>query len=338
MTPKNILVVYGTRPEAVKLAPVVHELKALGHAVTTFSTGQHSGNFADFLVDIALNSSIWKDGLAYGISVTLWEISIALPRLQPDIIIVQGDTASAYVGALAGFLAEVPVAHVEAGLRTYAETPYPEESFRRSIAAMASIHFCPDMQAATNIQREWGGLCPEGHKLYVTGNTVIDTMKPKKLRVLGTFHRRENWGAPIREVLDTLNNFANSDKVEVDVISHPNWESKALPGVNAPNTWKNILFLQAQKREKLLHYFERHYYDIVVTDSGGLQEECAHFGIPVVVFRTHTERTALANSGAVKLAPTGEEIKHILEDIFQGRFAYGDGDAAKKIANIIDNA
>lgn len=328
----RVVVAYGTRPEKIKLEPVVEELRRLGVEVEEWQSGQHR--------DLGGDWTNWQDGMAAGVGRTiedfgdLWRVDEA-----PDAVIVQGDTATAFACAQAAFLARVPVAHVEAGLRTYAAEPFPEEAFRRQIAAVAKWHFAPDTQAAHNILHEqnapdmvlynqvvWGN-----RNVYVVGNTVIDTMPYAPLRVLATLHRRENWGRRIQASLDALAAFqtAHGDSVDIRVVSHPNWASQ---GILQP---RGLTALSPMNRDRLLTRLRT--ADLVVTDSGGLQEEAAHFGKPCAVLRSSTERVALERAGAVELLDPDEpqELEGWLRRHLDRRRCYGSGDAAQRIARIL---
>jgi UDP-N-acetylglucosamine 2-epimerase (non-hydrolysing) len=227
-------------------------------------------------------------------------------------------------------------------LRTYASEPWPEEAFRRAIASFARWHFCPDEIAAKNILREIGadafartGLASsEPYGVYLTGNTVIDTLPKAPFRVLVTLHRRENWGDRIKNALLELGHFASGhDGVRVTAIQHPNWGPQGIyPCALAPD----VNFIPPQSRESLLLALRAS--DLVLTDSGGLQEEAAHFGVDCLVLRTCTERVALERAGAVELVDPNSPstLRSALEARLAKRRCYGTGDASARIAEILE--
>lgn len=325
---RRVLAVYGTRPEQIKLAPVVAALEVRGFAVDTLHTGQ-SKDLASGSATMRLRSDVWSGGLAHGAAITMQEVTRRIEGLY-DAVLVQGDTASAFAGATAAFLANVPVGHVEAGLRTYASEPHPEEALRRAIAPFARWHFAPDEDAARNLKNE--GVA-DWH-VQVVGNTVIDTLPPMRLRVLATLHRRENWGARISAAIARLREFSAHEGVEVTLVRHPNW---AVHQNELPDETESFRYVPPLAREELLA--ELASASLLVTDSGGLQEEAAHFGVPALVLRTSTERTALERLGAVQLVDPDSHLKlkfHLMKHLYR-RTAYGRGDAAEKIATILDN-
>ena len=326
----RFLCCYGTRPEKIKLEPVITALRKRGASVETWFSGQSPD-----LVDEEAYSCFQyaeDDGLQAGIAEVLAHIqSIFVTEGKPDAIIIQGDTTTAFAVALAAYLADVPVAHVEAGLRTYRRDPYPEEAFRGMIAWLATWHFCPDMDAAANITRETRRFDTEIEDekvegVYVTGNTIIDTLPIAPFRVLVTLHRRENWGERISNALIEMSLIP---KISVTAIRHPNW-------ANFNYTQGGCLrFIDPITHDDLLDLMLNS--AIVVTDSGGLQEEAAHFGIPCIVVREKTERVALLSTGAVQLVNPDEpeELREALESELAKRTQYGDGHAGEKIAEIL---
>lgn len=342
----RIVIAYGTRPEQIKLAPVAAELRAKGADVLEWCSGQ-SRDLVDGSPN-GLRSEFWRNGLVSGLTACLSEFEHWLRSGDFDAVIVQGDTATAFACAQAAFLASVPVAHVEAGLRTYADEPWPEEAFRRAITAFAKWHFCPDEIAALNVKRELGrvvrveeGLTLMGRRtidqenVFVTGNTVIDTLPRVPFRVLVTLHRRENWGARIEAAADALHEFAQTPGVSVAFICHPNMGA----WIEDVELWKwtrgSIEFTAPLDRDDLLDCMRDSH--LIVTDSGGLQEEAAHFGVPTLVLRTSTERTALTHTGAVVMVHPDhpETLREELETALAKRRCYGDGTASTQIAEIL---
>ena len=357
----KIVVAYGTRPEEIKLEPVVRALRERGVDVRMWFSGQ-SPDLAGKAEKMALETR-WDLGLHAGIKGVIDDFTNFIwfgfrADEKPNAVIVQGDTATAFACALTAWLQRVPVAHVEAGLRTYDDEPWPEEGFRRMIAAMAKWHFCPDPHAAINLLREsgrssfvdglcvsdwfkerkpgetWDAFCGRNFGVFVTGNTIIDTLPQEPLRVLVTLHRRENWGDRIKKAIDALENFAfSTPEVQVTFVKHPNW--KEWGGQDLTGA-ANIEYIEpVASHQKFLQLVRA--ADLVVTDSGGLQEEAAHFGVPCLVLRKATERTALWLSGAVRLVNPDDPSALIreLEKLLERRRAYGDGRAGERIAEIL---
>lgn len=346
MKPK-IVVAYGTRPEKIKLTSVISALRAEGVDVVEWCSGQ-SRDFMKLTYE-----AMRPDG-------TLESLIANILKWFPEYfdgasaVVVQGDTATAYGCALAAWLRGVPVAHVEAGLRTYQHEPFPEEGFRRMIAAMARWHFCPDRDAALNVLHEqgyhhtnaqdWEAFDDEVQNylfatgVHVVGNTVIDTLPREPFRVLVTLHRRENWGERITNALGVLREFADKNAgVQVKVVEHPNWDVWAgwLPeaGSGPDDNW--LCYVDPKEHDEMLD--EIRMADLIVTDSGGLQEEAAHFGVPCLVLRKATERKALEQLGAVRLIDPDEPnaLPSALRQELAKRRAYGNGTAGKKIARIL---
>lgn len=334
------LICYGTRPEKIKLAPVRAALEARGVDVREFMTVQSP----DLLDGEDATAGVTWHSLIGGIAsvLTVWRLSVASQR--PDVVIVQGDTATAFSCALAGFLEDIPVAHVEAGLRTYAKEPWPEEGFRRMIAAMATWHFSPDLNAAECLLQEMNvdafGEVGQGWKpfvdrgIYVTGNTLIDSLPQQPLGVLVTLHRRENWGERIQRALNSLATLAHDvPQLQIGVVRHPNWDAQA---IEPPPAADGLMYADPIKDHDTFIEALRA-ADLIVTDSGGLQEEAAHFGIPCIVYRSATERVALERSGAVRVVHPDESgaLREAIEHWLGQRRAYGWGDAGEKIADIL---
>jgi UDP-N-acetylglucosamine 2-epimerase (non-hydrolysing) len=322
----KVLVCWGTRPEKIKLEPVCRALAERGAEVRTFETVQSP----DLLQGVQAAGVNWSN-LSVGISSTLQSLRLFLQGWRPDVLLVQGDTATTFACALGGFLEGIPVGHVEAGMRTYAAEPWPEEAFRRMIAPLARWHFAPDCDAADNVENEGATV-----GVHVVGNTLIDVLPKQEFRVLVTLHRRENWGKRMVRALAQLDLAAKKlpSAPLICVITHPNWK-KALEGVDWVEKWSGLSFsepLPFQEFQEALRGATA-----VVTDSGGLQEECAHFGIPCFVFRTSTERTALQGSGAIQLIDPDNfyALYQALTQLSARRTAYGDGTASQKIADIL---
>ncbi len=368
------LVVAGTRPEVIKLAPVVDALKALKGVRTLFClTGQHReladdvAQFFGLSVDHRLDV-MREDQDLTSLPARIWtEIRPLLREAEPDIVLVQGDTVSCFATSVAAFFENIPVAHIEAGLRTHDLTaPFPEEALRQMVARVASMHFAATASNRANLIAE--GI-PEA-KILVTGNTVVDALysarglvsdsngkqflkltqtELTRLESYGRFilvtgHRRENFGVKLADICRAL---AQCAERHPDVLfvypMHPN------PNVVAPvrqilGTLENVTLLRALNYPDFIYLLSKCY--LVVTDSGGIQEEAPALGKPVILTRDGTERQEGVITGQVILAGTStESIVQAMEELLNSpdRYAqasraespYGDGNAAGRIASSI---
>lgn len=353
---KTILLVLGTRPEATKLAPVYHALKEAGSfRPLVCCTGQHKALAREVLdllqVPVELDLDLPSPSPQELISGILAALPPVLDALSPDAVLVQGDTASAYGAAVAAFHAGIPLGHVEAGLRTGDRSnPFPEEFYRESIALMARWHFAPTRTAADNLRKE-------GHTgIYLTGNTGIDALgltlreafshpvldwaAGKKL-VLLTAHRRESWGQPLANAFHSIRRWVEQQpEVYLLFPVHPNPVLQKLARAELGGHERIWLRgpLDAVTFQNLLW---RAY--LVLTDSGGVQEEAAALGVPALVLREKTERTEAIQAGAAVLCGLEEEaLFQQLTRMFQAEFPrcgqdlFGDGQAAKRIARILE--
>jgi UDP-N-acetylglucosamine 2-epimerase (non-hydrolysing) len=360
----TIAVVFGTRPEAVKMAPVVKELqKRSGIRTVTVSTGQHKEMLAQILEEFDISVDYDMDLMEP--NQTLFRLSSkaisafegVLSKSKPSLLLVQGDTTTAFLGALCAFYARIPVGHVEAGLRTDNKYfPFPEEINRRLITAVADFNFAPTEGNRQNLLRE--GIRDE--TIYVTGNTGIDALliaankdrpflfpeldlKNKRL-VLITIHRRESFGETMEGIFSAIRDIAQKyDDIEVVYPVHlnPNVREPAhrilgtIPNVHLIKPVEYFDFVQLQKRAYL-----------ILTDSGGIQEEAPTLGVPVLVLRNETERPEAVTAGTVRLAGTSRE--RILSEtcllldnederskLMRAANPYGNGTAAKRIADIV---
>ena len=361
---KKIMLVFGTRPEAIKMCPLVNELKRRKSIQTVVCvTGQHRQ-----MLDQVLNTfSIVPD---YDLSImknqqTLFDITTnilngikdVLEKEKPDIVLVHGDTSTTFVTALACFYLQIPVGHIEAGLRTNnIYSPFPEEFNRQAVGIVAQYNFAPTQKAADNLIKE--GKDPE--KIFITGNTVIDAMKftvkddykHPELEWIGdekmifiTAHRRENLGKPMHSMFRAIRRVLDE---------HP--ECKAVYPIHM-----NPIVRKAAEDElgdcKQIHIIEPldvvdcHNFEakchICLTDSGGIQEECPSYGRPVLVMRDTTERPEGVEAGTLRLVGTNEEViyrnfKELLESqeaynkMSHACNPYGDGKACKRIADSLE--
>lgn len=361
---KNVLIVFGTRPEAIKMCPLVNELKSRDISINTkvCITAQHREmldqviNIFNVKPDYDLNIMKSGQNLFDITSNILDKIKNVYEKENPDIVLVHGDTSTAYVAALAAFYLHIQIGHVEAGLRTYnLNSPYPEEFNRQSIDILSDFLFAPTDCAKQNLIQEQ----KDENKIFVTGNTGIDALnttissnyknkylewaKDSKL-ILITAHRRENLGEPMHQMFRAIK------KV---IKEHP--DTKAIYPIHKNPHVRNIANeeLGNTDRVKLIepldvldfHNFIKKSY-IVLTDSGGIQEEAPHLGKPVLVMRNTTERPEGIDAGTLKLIGTNEDniykeltalLNNQKEYTSMSRAAnpYGDGKASKRIADCL---
>ena len=343
----------GTRPEAIKLAPVAHALDERGSKPSIILSGQHPKlhledfGLQDFGVE-CLECPGQEDPHRHVRAVT----AALLPRLAsaPDLIVVQGDTSSALGAALAGFTAAVPVAHVEAGLRSHDPLlPWPEEEYRIAIDAGAALLFAPTETSAQNLRAE--GIPGE---IHITGNTSIDavlaleaTLPSPRRRTNGrplllvTAHRRESWSEGLSSIATALRILAS--EADIDFILHPNPHVAATMEELLAGSDGIHLLPPCGHRELIQRIREA---DLVLSDSGGIQEEAPALGVPLLVLREKTERPEGITAGGARLVGTSAERivsearrlfgdRAALEAMCGRRFPYGDGRAAARIAEII---
>lgn len=360
----KIALIFGTRPEAIKLAPVYYALKNQGCDLLTVSSGQHREmlNQALELFEIKVDYDLQVMSVCQNLSDLTEKLISKIDKIirdeKLDYIIVQGDTTTAFMGALIGVYYKIPVAHVEAGLRTNdIYNPFPEEINRRAITVMSSIHFAPTINAKNNLLKE--GVSED--KILLTGNTIIDSLfwvkekykkKMKEIRkiyslndkkyILMTMHRRENWGKPMENVLAAVKRYLIENKdtylvFPVHLNPYVNDVVHAeLKGVN------NAVLLEPLNYLELLSLMEGSYY--IMTDSGGIQEEATAFNKFVLVLRKETERQEIIEAGIGKLVGTEtkkvyESMKEMedtdLEDIKIENNPFGDGKASERIATYL---
>ena len=365
----TVLTVFGTRPEAIKLFPVVRALQAAGGMETvTCVTAQHRGLLDQVLAIADLTPDIDLDLMEPGQSLDrltarlLIGLGEVMDRVRPDRVIVQGDTATAMVGALAAYYRKIPVAHVEAGLRSGdIYQPWPEEVNRRIVAPIAALHFAPTDTAATALARE-----NVTAGVHVTGNTVIDALHWTRGRiaatptlaadldplaarfagrriVLVTTHRRENFGDGMAAIARAIARIAARDDVAVIFPMHPNPNVGAMMDqwLGTPDNVARIAPLDYPHFIRALELC-----DLALTDSGGVQEEAPALGKPVLVMRDTTERPEGVAAGTARLIGTDEarivsEVFTLLDDkaaysaMARAHNPFGDGQASTRIARII---
>ena len=358
---KKILLVFGTRPEAIKMCPLVNELKSRENFITKVCvTGQHRQMLDQVLeifnVEPDYDLSIMKD------KQTLFDISTnILNRIKtvfefekPDIVLVHGDTSTTFITALASFYLRIPVGHVEAGLRTYnIFSPYPEEFNREAVSIIAQYNFAPTELSKNNLIRE--GKKPE--TVFVTGNTVIDALKTTVRKdyyhpeldwaedsrlILLTAHRRENLGAPMHSMFRAIRRIVDeTPDVKVIYPIHMNPVVRNAADEELGND-DRIRIIEPLDVLDFHNFMARSY--LILTDSGGIQEEAPSLGKPVLVMRDNTERPEGIEAGTLKLVGTKEEViyrefKRLLTDkdeydkMSKASNPYGDGFACKRIVD-----
>ena len=361
---KKVMLVFGTRPEAIKMCPLVNELKTRKNIETIVCvTGQHRQMLDQvldaFKVKPDYDLSIMKERQTLFDVTTniLNRIKEVLEKENPDVVLVHGDTSTTFVTALACFYLQIPVGHVEAGLRTYdIYSPYPEEFNRQAVSIIAKYNFAPTELSKNNLLKE--GKNPE--TIYVTGNTAIDALKTtvtedyknpelewakgSKL-VLLTAHRRENLGEPLRHMFKAIRKIVDEHpevKVIYPIHMNPVVRETANEILGDDDRIRIIEPLEVLD----FHNFMAQSY-MILTDSGGIQEEAPSLGKPVLVMRDTTERPEGIKAGKLKLVGTNEEtiyneFKKLLTDEEEYRKMstasnpYGDGNACKRIADILE--
>ena len=351
---KKILAVFGTRPDAIKMCPLVLELKRRESIeVKVCLTGQHRelldavteifGVKADYDLSV-----MGKDQALSDVTTKIIDgITPILQKEKPDIVLVHGDTSTAFAAALAAFYLKIPVGHVEAGLRTYRiDSPYPEEFNRRAVSLISTYDFAPTEAAKANLIGE--GKDPD--HVFVTGNTVIDALKYTVKEVpdtsvrliLLTAHRRENIGEPMRNIFSAVKRVAEKyDDIKIVYPMHPNPAVRSIAG-EILGGCERVELTEPLDLAKFHTMLSQSY--CVLTDSGGVQEEAAALGKPVLILRDTTERT---ESDSLMLVGTKEddvvrEFERLLEDeelytkMKNAPNPYGDGNASARIADIIE--
>ena len=362
---RTIMLVFGTRPEAIKMCPLVNELKSRENIKTVVCvTGQHR-QMLDMVLDTFrvvpdYDLSIMKTGQTlFDITTNILSgIGSVLDEVKPDVVLVHGDTSTTFVTALACFYKQIPVGHVEAGLRTYnIYSPYPEEFNRQAVGILAKYNFAPTELSKQNLLRE--GKTPES--VFVTGNTAIDALKTTvredyahpeldwardSRMIMITAHRRENLGQPmhnmfraIRRVLEEYPDVKAIYPIHMNPLVRKAAEEE-LGGCDRIHIIEPLEVLD-------FHNFLARSY-LILTDSGGIQEEAPSLGKPVLVMRDTTERPEGIAAGTLKLVGTDEQViynnfKLLLDDwdtysaMSRASNPYGDGFASKRIADILES-
>ena len=367
MKPITVMTIFGTRPEAIKMAPLAQELASRAHInALCCVTAQHRQMLDSVLEifklrpDFDLDIMEPRQTLSTITSKCLLGMETVLAEAKPDLILVHGDTSTTFAGALAAFYHQIPVGHVEAGLRTYDKwSPFPEEMNRKMVGSIADLHFCPTVTNRDNLARE---NITSG--VFLTGNTVIDALKTTVVEdftfadqtlnsldyvnqkvILVTCHRRENYGQPMENIMTALRRIADAfPDVElvypvhlspvVQECAHKHLDNHPRIHLIAPLAVDEMHNLMARCH-------------LVMTDSGGLQEEAPALGKPVLVLRKETERPEAVQAGTVKLAGVEEEtIFQMASELLSDPAAYdqmahavnpyGDGEACRRIVDAIE--
>lgn len=371
----KIMTIFGTRPEAIKMAPVIKSLKTEATIETQICVTAQHRQMLDQVLDLfdimtSYDLDIMKNDqdLTDITSSVLHELREVFRQAKPDRVVVHGDTATTMAASLAAYYQRIPVAHVEAGLRTdNIYSPWPEEINRRVASVIADLHFAPTDQAKANLVAE--SISPD--KIEVTGNTVIDALfevaakiqNDQRLRdrlasqfpflskdkrfILVTGHRRENFGAGFEQICKALQRLSEIEDVQIVYPVHLN------PNVREPVSRilqhsKDVHLIEPLDYLPFVYLMSRAY--LVLTDSGGVQEEAPSLGKPVLVMRDNTERPEAVEAGTVKLVGANSiniiaacrellEDNHLYQAMSQSHNPYGDGKAARKIVNrlIIEN-
>ena len=371
---KKALVVFGTRPEAIKMAPVVKQMREhFGGDVRVCVTAQHRQMLDQVLSLFGIVPEYDLDLMKPGQDLTditanvLTALRGVLEDFLPDVVLVHGDTTTTFAASLAAYYMKIPVAHVEAGLRTgNPYSPWPEEMNRKLAGAIAAFHFAPTANSRDNLLRE----SVQAESIFVTGNTVIDALldmvkkidsdielkcklgqqfaflNSEKRIILITGHRRENFGKGFEDICNALARLAARGDVELVYPVHLN------PNVQEPvrrllGAIPNVHLIEPLDYLPFIYLMNRSY--LVITDSGGIQEEAPSLGKPVLVIRDTTERPEAVEAGTVRLVGTDadkifREATSLLDDVAAYQrmaFAhnpYGDGYAAKRIVDVLSSA
>ena len=362
----RIMSVFGTRPEAIKMCPLVKELASRPEIESLCCVTAQHRQMLDSVLEVFDLKPDWdldimtpRQTLSTITSKCLLGMDEASDALKPDMILVHGDTSTTFAGALSAFYHQVPVGHVEAGLRTYDKySPFPEEMNRKLVSAIADLYFCPTVNNRENLVKE--GIA---NGLFITGNTVIDALKTtvrkdytftteelnhlpyeEKKIILVTCHRRENYGEPMKHIMLALRQIAEQHE-DVEMVYPVHLSPVVREAVDkylrgAPR----VHLIDPLPADEMHNLMARCY--MVMTDSGGLQEEAPALGKPVLVLRRETERPEAVAAGTVKLAGVvQDDIVTMAERLICDKDAYarmahavnpyGDGNACRRIADAI---
>lgn len=363
----KVMTIFGTRPEAIKMAPLVAELRSRpALQAVCCVTAQHRQMLDSVLEifrlapDYDLNIMEARQTLSTITTKCLLGMEGVLEQARPDLVLVHGDTSTTFAGALAAFYRQIPVGHVEAGLRTYDKySPFPEEMNRKLVGDIADLHFCPTARNRENLARED---IREG--VFITGNTVIDTLKTTVVKdyhfstellnhldyaarkiLLVTCHRRENYGAPMAHIMTALRRIVQAFP-DVELVYPVHLSPVVREAADQYLSGHDRIHLIDPLDVEEMHNLMARAY-LVLTDSGGLQEEAPALGRPVLVLRRETERPEAVEAGTVRLAGTQEEqVFRMTSELLTDEAAYhamahavnpyGDGFACRRIADAVE--
>ena len=362
----RIMSVFGTRPEAIKMCPLVKELASRPEIESLCCVTAQHRQMLDSVLEVFDLKPDWdldimtpRQTLSTITSKCLLGMDEAIDALKPDMILVHGDTSTTFAGALSAFYHQVPVGHVEAGLRTYDKySPFPEEMNRKLVSAIADLYFCPTVNNRENLVKE--GIA---NGLFITGNTVIDALKTtvrknytftteelnhlpyeEKKIILVTCHRRENYGEPMKHIMLALRQIAEQHE-DVEMVYPVHLSPVVREAVDKYlRSAPRVHLIDPLPADEMHNLMARCY--MVMTDSGGLQEEAPALGKPVLVLRRETERPEAVAAGTVKLAGVvQDDIVTMAERLICDKDAYarmahavnpyGDGNACRRIADAI---
>ena len=363
----KVMSIFGTRPEAIKMAPLVKELERREEIESIVCvTAQHREMLDQVLETFEIKPdydlNIMKQGQTLGDVTTraLTGVEKVIKETQPDIVLVHGDTTTTFAGALAAFYNQVAIGHVEAGLRTYDKySPYPEEMNRQMVDCMTDMYFAPTELSKANLLKE----NYDESKIYITGNTAIDAMSTtvdndythpelewineNERMILLTAHRRENLGDPMRNIFKAIKRIVDEfEDVKVIYPIHKNPKVREVANEIFGDTDKVKLIEPLEVFD--FHNFQNKSY-MILTDSGGIQEEAPSLGKPVLVLRDTTERPEGIDAGTLKLVGTDEDViyeeakrllenKEAYEKMSHASNPYGDGHASERIVDAIIGA
>lgn len=359
---KKIMFVFGTRPEFIKIYPIIIEAKKQGNEVVVVNTGQHKEMVNELLtyfnleVDYDLAIMEKCSGLIDILSMSLKGLGEVIKEVKPDVILVHGDTSATLAGSIAAFYSQIKLGHIEAGLRTYnKQSPFPEEVNRQLTGIMADYHFAPTETTKANLVSEG----KNEDDIYVVGNSAIDMLKytvtddythevfdwrPDKKLILMTAHRRENIN-DLEQMFKAINEIAEKYKDEYKVLYPIHMNPIIREKAKSFLTTDNIMIVDPLDTVNFHNIMKRSH--LILTDSGGIQEEAPSFGVPVLVLRDTTERPEGIEAGTLKLVGTDHDaiinaVDLLLtnEDEYQkmcgAKNPYGIGDTAQQIINVLN--
>ena len=369
----NTICIFGTRPEAIKMFPVIRQLEASAcFSNKVCLTGQHQQMLEPLLhllnitADFNLHAMVKNQDLSHLTANVLTQLVDVFNLYRPDVVLVHGDTTTTLAASISAYYHHIPVVHVEAGLRTgNMNLPWPEEANRKLVGSLASVHFAPTLLARLNLLRE--GVASD--TIHVTGNTVIDALQeistkidthpelrfkleqkfsflnPSRRLILVTGHRRENFGLKFEQICSALRLIAQKNP-DVDIV----YPVHLNPNIQHPahvllKNISNIYLIDPVEYVAFIYLMKLTY--LILTDSGGIQEEAPSFGVPVLVMRDNTERPEAIEAGTAKLV--GTDAEHIVNEVMelltneaaydcmhQAKNPYGDGQAARRILTVLE--